>query len=202
MRTTRSTTVAIVRQETGLSAKAFGELIGKPLTTIKSLESGRLKLSEKMALVISERTGVSMSWLLSGNLEKAPVDNYGKPWNRNTFEVIEIMRPLKRAGLGDSSTTGETIIKSATTRVQSILSRLLSKGDNFLIAASRIDRFLNDVESELCREPKSESRDQDMSDMVAKVKRFMESAINPPVIRSGDTLLPPPGKKLGKFRKT
>ena len=58
--------VAQTRIITGETAEAFADIIGKSLSTLRSLETGRLKLSEKTALEISSATGVSFGWLLSG----------------------------------------------------------------------------------------------------------------------------------------
>lgn len=56
--------VAQTRLITGETAEAFADIIGKSLPTLRSLETGRLKLSEKTALDISRATGVSLRWLL------------------------------------------------------------------------------------------------------------------------------------------
>jgi transcriptional regulator with XRE-family HTH domain len=56
--------VAQTRLITGETAEAFADIIGKSLSTLRSLETGRLKLSEKTALDISRATGVSLRWLL------------------------------------------------------------------------------------------------------------------------------------------
>ena len=57
--------VAQTRLITGETAEAFADIIGKSISTLRSLESGRLKLSEKTASDISSATGVSFSWLMS-----------------------------------------------------------------------------------------------------------------------------------------
>lgn len=57
--------VAQTRLITDETAEAFADIIGKSISTLRSLESGRLKLSEKTASDISSATGVSFSWLMS-----------------------------------------------------------------------------------------------------------------------------------------
>jgi hypothetical protein len=93
MKSRKRTTVAIVRDEIGLSVEDFAKLIGKKPDTVKSLESRpgrlpRLALSERTALEISERTGVSAAWLLEGNVRIKPVDQNGNPWNRDVFSSV------------------------------------------------------------------------------------------------------------------
>jgi transcriptional regulator with XRE-family HTH domain len=56
----------VLRQILGLTVEEFAKLIGKSLTTVNSLETGRLKLSEETAFRISQETGVEMHWLLKG----------------------------------------------------------------------------------------------------------------------------------------
>lgn len=56
--------IARLRLITGETAESFAEIIGKSMSTLRSLETGRLKLSEKTASEISRATGVSLGWLL------------------------------------------------------------------------------------------------------------------------------------------
>jgi transcriptional regulator with XRE-family HTH domain len=72
MQSQRKTTVAVLRQFLGLSVEEFARLIGKSVTTVNSLESGRLKLSEETAHTIARETGVEMIWLLKGRPKDKP----------------------------------------------------------------------------------------------------------------------------------
>jgi transcriptional regulator with XRE-family HTH domain len=85
----KRTTVAILRTMLGLSVEEFGELIGKSVPTIRALESGKLKLSEKTALRIAEETGVSIKWLLDGDTESEPYREEGttrRPFDKSVYE--------------------------------------------------------------------------------------------------------------------
>ena len=62
--------VAAVRSYLNLRQKDFAELISCSSATVQSIELGRLSLSLKLAARISDRTGVSMSWLMSGDVSK------------------------------------------------------------------------------------------------------------------------------------
>jgi transcriptional regulator with XRE-family HTH domain len=79
------TKVAVLRSVIGLSAKDFARFIGKTIHTVKSLEAGRLKLSEALAEKISQKTGVAISWLL-GDSGGPPVNDAGEPLTREHFE--------------------------------------------------------------------------------------------------------------------
>ena len=68
----KRTTVAVLRNAVELSIEEFAKLIGKSIYTIRSLESGRLKLGEETALKISDETGCSARWLLE-NRPDAPM---------------------------------------------------------------------------------------------------------------------------------
>ena len=62
--------VAAVRGYLKLSQKQFAELIDRSASTVQSIELGRLPLSLNLAARISDRTGVLMSWLMSGDVSK------------------------------------------------------------------------------------------------------------------------------------
>jgi transcriptional regulator with XRE-family HTH domain len=103
----QKTTVAALRAEIGLSVEAFAKLIGKSVPTIRSLESGRLKLGEETALKISDQTGISARWLLEGDLTKPMVtsesfwgeDGEPEPYDRDAFAFVRAFpQPDSRAG--------------------------------------------------------------------------------------------------------
>jgi len=61
------------------------------LSTVEKLESGRLKLSEDVAFRISRETGVSLEWLLAGDIAIHPPKNQyiefeSKPFTKAVFE--------------------------------------------------------------------------------------------------------------------
>jgi transcriptional regulator with XRE-family HTH domain len=76
-----------------LSVEEFAGLIGKSVPTIRSLESGRLKLSEETARRIAKETGVSIYWLLEDDPKKEPfVEEQGSirlPYDKGIFEVVQ-----------------------------------------------------------------------------------------------------------------
>jgi DNA-binding XRE family transcriptional regulator len=60
--------VARLRQALSLSQKDFAGVINRSEITVKSIETGRLKLSKNLATLIAARTGAEADWLLRNNL--------------------------------------------------------------------------------------------------------------------------------------
>ena len=90
----KRTTVAALRTTLGLSVEQFAELIGKSVSTVKSLETpGRLNLSEDTAVKISDETGISARWLLEGDPDKPMMadSSWGpdSPYYKSLFEHIQ-----------------------------------------------------------------------------------------------------------------
>jgi transcriptional regulator with XRE-family HTH domain len=101
MKSKRSTTVAVLRQDLGLSVEEFAKLIDKSVATINSLETGRLNLSEETAFKIQQQTGVEMEWLLKAGPREKPYvlsfEGYGarKPYTKELFEQIQSSKGRK-----------------------------------------------------------------------------------------------------------
>jgi transcriptional regulator with XRE-family HTH domain len=144
MRSLLSTVVAVVRNETGLSAEDFGKLIGKPVGTIRKLEADLLDLSEKTAMQINVATGVSLPWLLRGDASSPPVDKNGDPWNHDAF-----LR--HRAGAVKARTTRsmhDKIAVNAANRLRDVLQSLSKNENAYSLALAKTAVFLEDLEKE------------------------------------------------------
>lgn len=76
-----------LREIAGITQRELAQIVGKNLTTIKVLELGRLKLSQKLAEKISLETGISAKWLLDKMAETEPVDIMGRPYTKATFDA-------------------------------------------------------------------------------------------------------------------
>jgi transcriptional regulator with XRE-family HTH domain len=97
----RKTTVAILRQILGLSVEEFACLVGKSVSSVKSLETGRLKLSEETAFTIAKETGVEMVWLLKGRPKDKPYvfdESTGEErfYTKEDYEIVQA-RKLQKA---------------------------------------------------------------------------------------------------------
>jgi transcriptional regulator with XRE-family HTH domain len=90
MRTSsKRTTVAVLRDLVGLKTPEFARIVGLSLSAIEKLESGRLKLSEEVAIRISQETGVSADWLLEGQTQVPPYTEASVLLNLTTRESLE-----------------------------------------------------------------------------------------------------------------
>jgi transcriptional regulator with XRE-family HTH domain len=87
MRTsTQRTTSAVLRFKLQIKDVEMAELLGCSTATIHSLESGRLKLSDAMAMRMFHETGISPEWLLAGDPKAPPVSVLGDPFDKATFD--------------------------------------------------------------------------------------------------------------------
>jgi transcriptional regulator with XRE-family HTH domain len=59
--------LAVLRTTIGLTQKEMAGLVGRAARTIQSVELGKLALSEDLAMLIAEATGVDAGWLLEGD---------------------------------------------------------------------------------------------------------------------------------------
>jgi transcriptional regulator with XRE-family HTH domain len=91
---TKKTTAAVLRKLLGTDLEAMkdrdmAELLKTSVSTIHSLESGRLKLSPSLAKRMFHETGISLEWLLGKKPEAPPIGTDGKPYTRATFERVQ-----------------------------------------------------------------------------------------------------------------
>jgi transcriptional regulator with XRE-family HTH domain len=94
MQSRQKTPVAVLRLLLGLTVEGFAGLIGKAPSTITSLESGRLALSEETAFRIKRETGVSLEWLLKGRAKDKPYvrtlpNGSTEPYTKEVFERVQ-----------------------------------------------------------------------------------------------------------------
>ena len=103
--------VAILRQIIGLGQKELAALVSRSTSTIQAIEINKLPLSEELALRISHETGVSLAWLIKGDVEAPPVT---EALEREAFtkEIYELTRAQILAGT-DPLTTLYELQKSA-----------------------------------------------------------------------------------------
>jgi transcriptional regulator with XRE-family HTH domain len=159
MKSTLSTVVAVVRHETGLSAQEFAELIGKSYPTLKSLESGRLKLSERTALDISRATGVSLEWLLAGDPKTLPTTHQETVWTREQFSWHEAEKIKERmhkrirkhgGGAKESAVLARRVLAGdVSSSLLKVLEGVTKNEDQFALALAKARRFVFDLERDL-----------------------------------------------------
>jgi transcriptional regulator with XRE-family HTH domain len=81
--------LAKLREELGLHQKELAERVGLHWRTIQDIERGKLQLSRRNALRISEKIGVSVDWLLQ-NDPSAEIKNIsGERWTNKHRQALE-----------------------------------------------------------------------------------------------------------------
>ena len=141
------TNISQLRITLGINQGAFAKLLGRSLTAVQSLETGRLKLSKQLAGEISTRTGVNPRWLLDGNREEAPYDMSGKPWSAETYKKLltEVPHHLK----DNDEVFRQRMLEVGTQLSQARnlaglrrIYRSLSNGGQALEVGRKVDQFL------------------------------------------------------------
>ena len=82
----KRTPAAVLRSIIGIKDIAMAELLNCAPATIHSLESGRLKMSDAMAMRMLHETEISPQWLLAGDAAAPPVSARGEAYTKATFE--------------------------------------------------------------------------------------------------------------------
>lgn len=88
-------TLGVLRGIIGLEQSELGKLTGYSRAAIQKVEQGRGPLTSNFALVVSQKTGISISWLMGGDL-KNPVSATGQPYTREVFDLAGGRRKMKR----------------------------------------------------------------------------------------------------------
>jgi DNA-binding XRE family transcriptional regulator len=135
------TKVAVLRATIGISVKEFATMVGKSIHTINSLESGRLALSEQLAVEISKHTGVLLEWLFDES-DSAPVDFIADELTREKFESH---RASVAAGKAEWSYRWAP--KAFSKDLKEILTKA-EKRPNFDLVIYRVGKFLVELERE------------------------------------------------------
>jgi transcriptional regulator with XRE-family HTH domain len=143
MRSAQRTTTAVLRLATGLSAEEFAQLIGKSLPTVRSLESGKLALSESTAGAITKKTGIHLGWLLNADPSAPLIDIEGKPWTIGTYE-------RRRAGemVEYVLKNNQLMVNNLSGRITNFLYDQIYDPYQFGIVVNRLESFLDKLEKE------------------------------------------------------
>lgn len=64
--------LAVLRNTIGLTQKEMGDLVNRAARTIQAVELRKLSLSEDLAMLIAEATGIDVGWLLAGQPSVPP----------------------------------------------------------------------------------------------------------------------------------
>ncbi len=84
-------TLAVLRLTIGLTQKEMAAILECSTPTIQAVELGRLNLSEKLAGLVSHKTGINLTWLLKNDVNQPPVDVEGVPYTKALFEDYQAL---------------------------------------------------------------------------------------------------------------
>jgi transcriptional regulator with XRE-family HTH domain len=81
--------LAKLRGEMGLTQEEFAQSIGSHRRTVQDIERGKLRLSRRMAMRISEKTGVSVNWLIRGASDQEIENVVGARWSDKDRQAVQ-----------------------------------------------------------------------------------------------------------------
>jgi DNA-binding XRE family transcriptional regulator len=95
--------IKTLRKLCGLTQVELAEILDCARLTVNSLESGKLKLSHKMAEKFALHTGVSKAWLLANNARSKPVCQRDPTaaFSRQAFERVRAEIERERTSPGE-----------------------------------------------------------------------------------------------------
>lgn len=150
------TPLAVLRKYLGENIANFGlrefaKKVGCKQTALQNAELKRRPLSDELALRISDKTGISISWLL-GEEPKAPMtDRLGLPYSMATYrqaqtpqsaESLWHTRVTEHGVAGDLAYLASDILQLLSTTAES------SGGSEYLLLASRVRRAVRKMMDE------------------------------------------------------
>jgi transcriptional regulator with XRE-family HTH domain len=151
-RSQEKTKVAQLRAAIDVPLNEFADIAGKSPHTINSLESGRLRLSERLAARISEVTGVRLAWLLDDSMLGPPICDDGSELTPELYESYVASFIVKRR---------EGKSKDAPREFAAMLEQLLKDAletHHFEIVAYRVLKFLETLGKDFNLHPKKASK--------------------------------------------
>ena len=84
-RSTKKSTLAVLREIMGINAGQMGKRLGCSRHTINSIEINRIKLGEERATKLLTETHISLDWLLANDSNAPPVSAKGEPYTREIY---------------------------------------------------------------------------------------------------------------------
>ena len=88
--------LAVLRTLIGFTQKEMAQILECSTATVQAVELGKLRLSERLAQQTVLVTGVSLDWLLAGDVEKPPLHRDERPYVRADFDNAQavLQRPF------------------------------------------------------------------------------------------------------------
>lgn len=144
--------VAVLRTFLGLRQKELADLVGCSVSTIQSIELGRerLGLSEDLALRIVDQTHINLSWLLRGDPQAPPLNEWESPYCKDDYEFAQALlrqrRDPRTLQMLSKLQLAETVASIYKERLVRLIKKALRKGRRGIIDW-QIDQALTQIES-------------------------------------------------------
>jgi hypothetical protein len=169
MRTSlKRTTLAVLRSIIGVKDNEMAEILQCSCPTIHSVESGRLKLSDDLARRVSHETGISLSWLLNGDVKAPPISANHRPFTRELYESHRATKTLP-AGMEFSPVE----MASFYGQLRAILVSADCRSD-YQIAAYKVEKMITALAAEFGRDESVYSGDAHTHDL-RRSSKLMEA---------------------------
>lgn len=167
MRTSsKKTTSAVLRSILGIKDFEMAELLQCSRWTIHSIESGRLPLSETLAIKMFHETGISPDWLLAGSPKKAPTTPNGERYTEAHFKRAQTQKVV-------SDHHSPALFASQFLAFAGLLRSIMAHANGqkaLFLPALKIGRFLKTLAKEYGGDASVTS---DMHDQIQAIKRDM-----------------------------
>lgn len=189
--------VAQIRMTTGETAEAFADIIGKSLPTLRSLETGRLKLSEKTASDISRATGVGLRWLLDDKATPPFCEDTrpAKPFTKEIY--IHHIAKKRRSYLKNDTPELKLMLSFAVREIITAVYGAAERG-NGDIALYYIEKFAEDLSKQFSP---AQDRRQAARALIFLGESFIGEGVAEEDEQGGSNVPPPKLQKKQPSRK-
>ena len=148
--------LAVLRSIIGKTQAEMAGLLEYSLPTIQSIETGRLKLSERLACKISDETGIELAWILGRNSAAWPKDVRGEPFTLETFERHQSAGPAGQVPTIPTAVEWTRVATANCSRLLAILLRAYKTGEHRL-CDYKVQDTLDVLERQFGRDPALDS---------------------------------------------
>jgi transcriptional regulator with XRE-family HTH domain len=143
-RSTLRTTAAVLRSILEIKDSKMAEVLGCSVSTINSVESGRLRLSAALARKIHYNSGISIGWLMDGDPTAPPVSADGREYTKAIFEEVQARKKYF------ATSQDFAVARIALGFFRDILAMLVNanRKRNYHLAAYRIGKAIAELRAE------------------------------------------------------
>jgi transcriptional regulator with XRE-family HTH domain len=135
-------TLAKLRKFLGKSVKEICRILDLPQNTWYSIETGRRSLTECYARRVSDKSGVSASWLLANDREKPPLNDSNQPYQKS--DLLEAQNNLGSWSFDTewNRRKSANFLRNAYRTLRAIDEEVIGLGYELVDFHARLDKFL------------------------------------------------------------